>query len=595
MTAAGRPAARIAPDAGAAAERAAIRRTVLARDGSRCVECGAATGDLHLHHLVPRAFGGTDAADNLVTLCAGCHAARHPNLQAGLGRRFVERWAWRLARLLDRDLPPGTGGEQLGHAMRILGVDRLRPGQLDAILAALRGESVLLVSPTGSGKSLCFQLPALLRSGTTIVVSPLKALMSDQVRGLHRRRIPATFINGDLAPDEKRSRYALLGGGALRLLFCAPERFDRRRVDPAEATVLEAARPPFLVVDEAHCIDRWGDAFRPSYGRLGEVRARLGRPPVLAFTATAGPATRHRILEALAVPDARVILHDVDRPEVALLRLDVAGGRARAAMVARALAALRKAGGGRTLVFAPTIRKVEEIADLLLEEGIEAALFHGQLRPAVRDHVLGRFTGRLGPAADIVVCTGAFGMGIDVPDIRLVFHWQHPAGVEDYLQETGRAGRDRRPSLAVLFRGADDLATPVRLLDRTLGAGTLPDDERAAVRAAKMASITEMSRLARLPAGCFRAALLAALGGAPPPRPGLGKRLLARVFAARPARTGGPGCCCDACAQCRGTDEAFAWGLGVIARMGGTFSAAARPPSRPARGSSRAAHRRASA
>jgi ATP-dependent DNA helicase RecQ len=195
-----------------------IRQIVLARDKNRCVSCGEVCegGDADVHHLVPRSLGGSDAPSNLVTLCDGCHGAHHPNLQVSLSRRFIERWAMRLAKWLDRqrELPKAT--PNLGGALRLLGLERLRENQLEVVLAALNGESVLLVSPTGSGKTLCFQLPTLLRSGTAFVISPLKALMSDQVSGLQKKKIPGSYINGDLGPDEKRQRYELLEQQALK-------------------------------------------------------------------------------------------------------------------------------------------------------------------------------------------------------------------------------------------------------------------------------------------------------------------------------------------------------------------------------------------
>ena len=236
------------------------RAAVLARDGNRCTSCGitVASADADIYHLVPRAAGGLDDPANLITLCDGCHAARHPNLQASLARRVIERWSLRLAHWLDRRGDIKSLDESLGAALRLLKVERFRSPQLEVVLAALRGESVLLVSATGSGKSLCFQIPILLSRGTGFVISPLKALMSQQVEGLQSRQIPGTFINGDLGPQEKALRYKLLRAGVFKFLFCTPERFDPTMVRPAEVEEISRTRPSFLVVDEAHCIDRWG-------------------------------------------------------------------------------------------------------------------------------------------------------------------------------------------------------------------------------------------------------------------------------------------------------------------------------------------------
>lgn len=278
-----------------------IRREALERDAFTCVDCGltATSAELDVHHRIPRADGGPDELANLVTLCDGCHGRRHPNLQVALSRRFIEAWAVRLARILDvrGDLPKDM--PNLGPALRVLGKEALRDGQLRPVLAALRGESVLVVRPTGSGKSLCFQLPTLLTPGTAFVLSPLKALMSQHASELQRLKIPATFLNGDLGPEEKSLRYGLLERNFLKFFFCTPERFDPEMVRLEEVSRVTAFRPNFLVVDEAHCVDRWGKDFRPNYGRLADVRQRLGAPPVLAFTATAGPAARQVILESI--------------------------------------------------------------------------------------------------------------------------------------------------------------------------------------------------------------------------------------------------------------------------------------------------------
>src|SRR5688572_25696190 len=213
----------------------AVRAVALARDSHTCKACGEASsqGETDVHHLVPRAAGGVDAPANLITLCDGCHAARRPNLQGTLARRVIERWGLRLAKWLDRQGELRGLDDSLGATLRLLGVTRFRTPQFEVVLAALRGESLLLVSATGSGKSLCFQVPILLSAGCGFIISPLKALMSQQVSGLHSRKIPATFINGDLGPLEKEIRYAWLRDRAIKFLFCTPERFDSTMVRPA--------------------------------------------------------------------------------------------------------------------------------------------------------------------------------------------------------------------------------------------------------------------------------------------------------------------------------------------------------------------------
>jgi ATP-dependent DNA helicase RecQ len=204
-----------------------VRETILNRDNYRCVECGipCTHSEADIHHLLPRSVGGSDEPSNLVTLCDGCHAAHHPQLAGHLARRMMEKWAVRLAFWLDRHGAISDASRNFGAALRLFGLDRFRDGQLPVVEAALAGRSVLVVSPTGFGKTLCFQLPSILRPGVSVVVSPLKALMGEQVSALLRRKIPSTFINSDLNSAEEQVRYRLLGNKSFKLLYAAPERF----------------------------------------------------------------------------------------------------------------------------------------------------------------------------------------------------------------------------------------------------------------------------------------------------------------------------------------------------------------------------------
>lgn len=409
--------------------------------------------------------------------------------------------------------------------------------------AALQGKSVLVVRPTGSGKTLCFQLPALLKPGATVVVSPLKALMAEQVSTLLRKKVPASFVNSDLSSEEKRLRYALLRRGAIKLLHLAPERFFVQ--NDAERARLAALRPAYLVVDEAHCIDQWGADFRPEYGRLGEIRRQLGNPPVLAFTATAGQEMQARILGSLGAEDAEVFVSGVDRPNITLLRWAVAED-ARAARIAELLA-LPLEPGGKAMVFVPSARVGEDLQAALRVLGMDVPIYHSKLgRPFEREQLVKRFTNQSEPVIDRIIATSAFGMGIDVPSLRLVIHWQAPASVEDLMQELGRAGRDGRQSVAVAMH---DNAAEGRDVKRLRFMADLSGrDQEApdpAARANRMRKIAQVSAMMRHE-GCYRAQLVDYFGGRERARRSLAVRILEWLFSSR-SRVRRTSHCCDFC------------------------------------------------
>ena len=537
------------------ADWAQVRRAVLARDSSTCQVCGAApsAAELDVHHLVPRSAGGQDDLGNLITLCDGCHATRHPNLHASLARRTIERWGLRLARWLDTQGRLQSMDSSLGGALRVLGVERFRSPQLEVVLAAIRGESLLFVSATGSGKSLCFQVPILLGRGVGMVISPLRALMSQQVESLQTRQIPCTFINGDLSPQEKRLRYRLVATGAVKFLYCTPERFDPTVVRPVEVEAMGKLRPTYLVIDEAHCIDRWGGDFRPNYGRLGDVRHRLGNPPVLAFTATAGAESQKRILASLGVPEARVIVTGVNRPNIKLVRLPRIEDKHRFALVAQMLADMPL---GRAMIFVPTVKVGVAVQEGLRRAGTEVPFFHAKMGTAnERDTLLGQFTGRLSPPARVVICTNAFGMGLDVPDVRLVVHWQHPASLEDYLQEFGRAGRDGNPSVAVLFTGPKDEGLLRYMAERTAKSSGNSGTE---VLEQKYHGIAMMRIRALDTNSCFRSAIVKYFGETPESvSRSLSERIVGWLFE-RSTSTRPTEFCCDYCDRVT-PDDLWSW------------------------------------
>lgn len=522
-----------------------IRKDVLERDQGTCRLCGTApaSGELDIHHLVPRSAGGLDDPANLITLCDGCHGTRHPNLHASLARRTIERWAVRLARWLDSEGVLKSLDESLGAALRVLGVERFRSPQLEVVLAALRGESLLFVSATGSGKSLCFQVPVLLSRGVGVVISPLRALMSQQVESLQRRQIPCSFINGDLSPWEKELRYTMLQKGLIKFLYCTPERFDPTVVRPREVERMRRVRPSYLVVDEAHCIDRWGKDFRPNYDRLGSVRQLLGNPPVLAFTATAGVESQKRILKSLGAPDARVIVTGVNRPNIALARLPALSDKRRFVLIAQLLQTMPR---GRAMIFVPTVRVGKLVQEGLNAVGCKVPFFHAKMGTAnERDTLLGRFTGRLSPPASVVICTNAFGMGLDVPDVRLVVHWQHPASMEDYLQEFGRAGRDGAPAVAVLFTGPKDEGLLQFMARKTVQSA---ESRETDALAEKFRTIAMMRKRALGTGTCFRRAIVRYFGEATSDGSRtLAERIIGWLFQRSSATTRATHYCCDSC------------------------------------------------
>jgi ATP-dependent DNA helicase RecQ len=526
----------------------AVRQRALERDEFRCVSCRTPvrSAEADIHHLLPRSMGGDDELSNLVTLCDGCHAAHHPTLQGGLARRVVEKWAIRLAKWLDREGIAVERSESFGPALRIFGLDRFRQGQLQIVLAALSGKSILVVSPTGSGKTLCFQLPALLRKKVSLVVSPLKTLMTDQVSTLLRKKIPATFINSDLSKVEKEARYAMLEQNAFKLLYVAPERFFVRSKEEREC--LFSTAPSFLVVDEAHCVDQWGTDFRPEYGKLAQIRGQLGSPPILAFTATAGKEMQRRILSSLGIPDATVFVRDVDRPNIALLRRRCPVER-RYEEIAELLR-LPEVQGQKVMVFVPSTKAGVELQGKLADLELDVPFYHARLgTPFERQELQKRFQGESRPEVNHIICTNAFGMGLDIPNVRLVIHLQQSASVEDLLQEFGRAGRDRKPSVSIIFHDDSsdkDIGRLRFMADRTIDAAEISETNKKRMRDHRYQQIDQVAAV--LTANrCFRQEIREYFGAsATAPKRSIAAVILEWVFGTR-EKSSKTEFCCDSC------------------------------------------------
>ncbi|MFY2824363.1 DNA helicase RecQ [Ruegeria sp. MALMAid1280] len=345
----------------------------------------------------------------------------------------------------------------------VFGFDDFRPGQEEIVDAVTAGENVLAIMPTGGGKSLCFQLPALLRDGVTVVISPLIALMRDQVRGLQEAGVEAGALTSGNTPEETDAVWAALEAGRLKLLYMAPERLAAG----SALGMLRRINVSLIAVDEAHCVSQWGHDFRPDYLRIGELRRALN-VPLAAFTATADAETQDEIVEKLfdgAAP--RKFLRGFDRPNIHLAFAAKDGPRKQILDFAGA----RKGQSG--IVYCGTRNKTEVLAQALRAEGHVACHYHGGMEAEDRRIVETRFAREDGL---IVVATVAFGMGIDKPDIRWVAHADLPKSIEAYYQEIGRAGRDGGPAETLTLFGPDD----IRLRRSQIDEGLAPPERRMA-------------------------------------------------------------------------------------------------------------------
>jgi ATP-dependent DNA helicase RecQ len=343
------------------------------------------------------------------------------------------------------------------NALReVFGLAEFRPGQRDVVDAVLSGRPTVAVMPTGAGKSLCYQLPAVVAGGTALVVSPLIALMKDQVDSLNERGIQACAVNSSLPAGELAARLEDIAQGRVRLAYVAPERFRSPRFEEALARL--GPRLSLLAIDEAHCISEWGHDFRPDYMRLGEVVERLRPPRIVALTATATPEVRRDIQRQLGLHEPAVFVRGFDRPNLHFAVEQVGGAAAKMARL-RELVAAR---GGPVLVYAATRKNAEAYTDELVAAGRRARVYHAGLGEAERGETQDAFmTG----AVDVVVATNAFGMGVDKSDVRLVVHADLPRSPEAYYQEAGRGGRDGEPAECILLFNHGDVKLQEFLID----------------------------------------------------------------------------------------------------------------------------------
>jgi ATP-dependent DNA helicase RecQ len=340
----------------------------------------------------------------------------------------------------------------------VFGLDAFRPGQRAVVDSVLSGRPTVAVMPTGAGKSLCYQLPAVCAGGTSLVVSPLIALMKDQVDALTERGIPACAITSALSPPEQSAALADVASGRVRIAYVAPERFRSPRFEEALATAVGGGRLSLLAIDEAHCISEWGHDFRPDYMRLGDVVERWRPARIVALTATATPEVRRDIQRQLGLADPAVFVRGFDRPNLRFSVEHVAGGGGKT----ERLVALVKASRGPALVYAATRKNAESYAADLAAARVRAQVYHAGLGDEQRTATQDAF---MADDIDVVVATNAFGMGVDKTDVRLVVHADLPRSPEAYYQEAGRGGRDGAPADCVLLFNHADVKLQEFLID----------------------------------------------------------------------------------------------------------------------------------
>ena len=386
---------------------------------------------------------------------------------------------------------PTFAGDPEAVLRAVFGYTGFRPLQREVIERVIGGGDAFVLMPTGGGKSLCYQIPALVRAGTAVVVSPLISLMKDQVDALRANGVAAERYDSSLEAGAARRVLARLHAGELDLLYVSPERLMTE-------TFLERLRPldvALFAIDEAHCVSQWGHDFRPEYVALGRLRPLFPGVPLLALTATADEATRADVRERLGLADAPLFAAGFDRPNIRYTVVE------KSRPAEQLLTFLRSRSGDSGIVYCLTRRRTEEVAARLAAEGIAAAAYHAGLSPERRTAVQDAF---LRDELQVVVATVAFGMGIDKPDVRFVVHHDMPKSLEGYYQESGRAGRDGMPAEALLLFGLQDVVMARRLVE------TGSDREQVRIELHKLGAMVAFAESA----GCRRRALLGYFGEA---------------------------------------------------------------------------------
>lgn len=386
-----------------------------------------------------------------------------------------------------------------GKLLEHFGFKRFREGQVEAVASAMQGKDTLVVMPTGSGKSLCYQLPGLALDGTTVVVSPLLSLMKDQADALAKRGYPVAEVNSTLNDRQTKLAEEAIEVGLPEFIFTTPERM----ADPEFRAVLKRRKLDLFVIDEAHCISHWGHDFRPDYLELGHAIDDLGNPPVLAMTATATPEVIEDILESLHIPEAELVHTGFYRPNLTLEVLSARGEEEKRNTLLHTLSNAEGTG----IVYCATVKAVEELTEFLDGLGLPVASYHGRKSHRARAKAQDQF---MRGEVRAMIATNAFGLGIDKPDIRFVIHYHIPGTLEAYYQEIGRAGRDGEPSRCVMIHDPADRALQSFFRGKLPTAEDLMNAHHAVARfadAEHAPALSELMKISPLPKTRFRVCL----------------------------------------------------------------------------------------
>ena len=391
-------------------------------------------------------------------------------------------------------LAGSTQFETLEQALKhYFGYDEFRSGQREIITTALANKDLLVIMPTGGGKSLCFQLPALLKQGVTIVVSPLIALMQDQVQQLADNGIPATFLNSSITTEERRDRAAAIYNGEIKLLYVAPERLNQEFITNFLVNLHQEVGIASFAIDEAHCVSEWGHDFRPDYRKLSQLREYFPKVPFLGLTATATDRVRQDIIKQLDLREPDIHVASFNRPN---LYYEV---RRKTTTPYRELLAQVKKTDGAGIIYCLSRKKVDELTHKLLQDGIKALPYHAGLDSVTRTN---NQTSFIRDDVQWMIATVAFGMGINKPDVRSVIHYDLPRNIEGYYQESGRAGRDGETAHCTLYFGMGDIKTIEYLIaqkvDRETGEALAEEQRIATQQLRRVINYAEASECRRI-------------------------------------------------------------------------------------------------